>query len=398
MKHPAHFVDQNDWSVAELNALVAMALDIEQSPAAYQDLLRHRVMATVFLEPSTRTQLSFQTAMLRLGGQYITMNDPQTSSLAKGESLMDTLRVVGSYADVMVLRHPCEGAARLATTCVPAGCAVINAGDGGHLHPTQTLTDLVTLMRVKGRLSGLRIGLCGDLKYGRTVHSLIQTMSRYADNEFVLIAPKGLALPAALRQRLTEQQVKVTETPSLSEAIDRLDVLYMTRVQRERFETAEITSLSDPVSGARADAQSDWMLDAKTLQRASKELCVLHPLPRVTEIAPEVDTDPRAMYFLQASMGVPARMALLVQLLEQGEAAIPGKIANAMEPLRPCQNPHCITHQQPDLTNAYRLETESGDCYVCFFCDQRQFCNETSGDSVRIATSDRVNVSPAESI
>lgn len=363
MMNVPHFVDQSECSVSELNDLVALALTIEDCPADYQDRLRHRVMATVFLEPSTRTQLSFQTAMLRLGGQYITMNDPQTSSLAKGESLMDTLRVVGSYADVMVLRHPCEGAARLATSCVPSGCAVINAGDGGHLHPTQTLTDLATLMRVKGRLSGLTIGLCGDLKYGRTVHSLIKTMSRYPDNQFVLIAPPGLGLPADLLASLKDQGVTFTKTTSLSEVISELDLLYMTRLQTERF---DLTQRGEGIP-------SDWFLTPKTLQQASADLCVMHPLPRVHEIDPDVDADPRATYFQQASMGVYARMALLLRLLERPTPASPVEIPPQVgTPQAPCQNPHCITHQQPTLKNAYRPEIESGDSFVCFFCDQRQ--------------------------
>lgn len=355
-------MDQSEWSLAELDALVGKTLEIEDHPADYRHRLRHHVMATLFLEPSTRTQLSFQTAMLRLGGQYISVNDPQTSSLAKGESLMDTVRVVGGYADTLVLRHPCEGAARVASCYVPPGCAVINAGDGGHLHPTQTLTDLATLMRVKGRLSGLTIGLCGDLKYGRTVHSLIKTLARYPNNRFVLIAPVGLGLPANLIGALNAQNVLITETTSLSEVIGELDVLYMTRLQVERFES----------TAAVADAlPNDWFLTTETLGRGRADLCVMHPLPRVDEIDPAVDADPRATYFQQASMGVYARMALLLRLLE-GERAMPVALPPASGNEAPCPNPRCITHQQPALPHTYRPNTESGDSHVCFFCDQQQ--------------------------
>ena len=272
----SNMIDLDQSSLAEIGEMIALANQIRNYPKEYCESCRGKIMATLFYEPSTRTKMSFQTAMLRLGGEIIGFDNPQSSSVSKGESLKDTVTVVSGYADILVVRHPLEGAAEAAA--MYSRVPVINAGDGGHLHPTQTLTDLVTLYNEKGRLDNLCIGLCGDLKYGRTVHSLIKTMTRYHNNSFVLISTPELALPNYVKDIMNAAGCKYVEVSSLSEAMPMLDVLYMTRIQQERFATRE-----------QYEAQKGvYVLDREKLNMGKRDLKVLHPLPRVDEITPDV--------------------------------------------------------------------------------------------------------------
>ncbi len=298
-----HLLDPTDFSPGELDEIFDLADRIIQSPAQFNHLCDSSILATLFYEPSTRTRFSFEAAMLRLGGKVVGFSEPTASSVAKGESIADTIRTVACYADIIVMRHPKEGAPRIASTYSPV--PVINAGDGGHLHPTQTLTDLMTIRSVKGRLSNLTIGCCGDLKFGRTVHSLIRATSRYADNHFVLISPKELRVPGYVTADLTAKGTAFCEVERLDEVIGDLDILYMTRVQKERFfNEDDYVRLKDV-----------YVLDAEKMKRAREDMIVMHPLPRVGEIAYEVDDDPRAYYFRQAKYGMYVRMALIAGLL-----------------------------------------------------------------------------------
>ena len=298
-------IDIMELSTAEIDELIETALDIIENPAKYSEKCKGKKLASLFFEPSTRTRLSFEAAMYELGGNVIGFSEAQSSSAAKGESVADTIRTVGAYADIIAMRHPKEGAPLVASrkTIVP----IINAGDGGHNHPTQTLTDLLTISREKGRFNDLTIGLCGDLKFGRTVHSLISAMSRYENVKFVLISPDELKIPEYLKEEvLIKNNIEFVETADLEEAMPQLDVLYMTRVQRERFfNEADYIRLKDT-----------YILDSGKLQSAKSDLSVLHPLPRVNEISTEIDSDPRACYFRQALYGKYIRMALILKLLE----------------------------------------------------------------------------------
>jgi aspartate carbamoyltransferase catalytic subunit len=284
--------------------LFALAGRVIESPRDYSEVCRGRLLATLFYEPSTRTRFSFEAAMLRLGGQVIGFSEPNSSSVAKGESIADTIRTVACYADIAVIRHPKEGAPRVAAMCTDM--PVINAGDGGHQHPTQTMTDLLTIKREKGGFENLTIGVCGDLKFGRTVHSLIKALSRYAGVSFALVSPEELTIPEYVRKEVLQKAgVPFRETTRLEEAMPALDILYMTRVQRERFFNEEdYIRLKD-----------SYILDAAKLRRARPDMMVLHPLPRVNEIAADVDDDPRAFYFRQAKNGMYIRMALIMALL-----------------------------------------------------------------------------------
>ena len=297
-------IDIIDLSVEEIDELIQSANDIIKNPEKYREACRYKKLATLFFEPSTRTRLSFEAAMMELGGKVLGFSEAASSSASKGESVSDTVRVVSCYADIIAMRHPKEGAPMVAS--MHAGVPVINAGDGGHNHPTQTLTDLLTIKREKGRLDHLTIGLCGDLKFGRTVHSLIAAMSRYTDIRCVLISPEELSLPDYVkRDILDRKQISYTETGSLEEAMPQLDVLYMTRVQKERFfNEADYIRL-----------KNSYILSLAKLANAKEELCIMHPLPRVNEIEPEVDSDPRACYFKQVLNGKYARMALILKLL-----------------------------------------------------------------------------------
>lgn len=300
-----HLMSPLDFSVEELDKLMDLANDIETNRAKYAHACEGKTLATLFYEPSTRTRLSHEAAMFNLGGNVLGFSSADSSSAAKGESVSDTIRMTSCYADICAMRHPKEGAPMVA--CKHSTIPVINAGDGGHQHPTQTLTDLLTIRSLKGRLNNMTIGLCGDLKFGRTVHSLIHALVRYTGIRFVLISPEELRLPSYIRSDvLDKQNVPYEEVVRLEDALPKLDLLYMTRVQKERFFNEE-----DYVR-----MKDFYILDAKKMELAPKDMYVLHPLPRVNEISVEVDDDPRAAYFKQAQYGVYIRMALILTLLE----------------------------------------------------------------------------------
>ena len=299
-----NLIDINDLTTAEIDGLIATAEDILANPVKYQDVCRHRQLATLFFEPSTRTRLSFESAMLALGGSVLGFSEAASSSTAKGETVVDTVHTVSCYADIIAMRHPREGAPFAAAQ--QAEVPIINAGDGGHNHPTQTLTDLLTIHREKGRLTDFTIGFCGDLKFGRTVHSLVSALSHRDNIRFVFISPEELKLPDYLKENVLDKNgLPYSETDSLEDAIPGLDVLYMTRVQKERFfNEADYIRLKDT-----------YVLDPEKLIPAKPDLCILHPLPRVNEIAVAVDRDPRAAYWKQVKNGKFIRMALILLLL-----------------------------------------------------------------------------------
>ncbi|MDE6659409.1 MAG: aspartate carbamoyltransferase [Eubacterium sp.] len=302
-----HLLDTTDLSVKEIDDLIALAMDIIENKEKYSSVCNGKKLATLFFEPSTRTRLSFEAAMMELGGNVLGFSEAASSSAAKGETVGDTIKIVSCYADIIAMRHPLEGAPRVATykTDVP----VINAGDGGHSHPTQTLTDLLTIFREKGRFDNLTIGLCGDLKFGRTVHSLIKAMCRYSNIKFVLISPKELSVPDYIKtDYLEEQGMEYIETEDMEAAMPSLDILYMTRIQRERF-------FSEDEYLKHKDA---FILDVDKLENAKADLTIMHPLPRVNEITTAVDEDSRAKYFEQALNGKYIRMALIITLLKWG--------------------------------------------------------------------------------
>jgi len=297
-----HLIEISDLTLPEIDELIATANDIVANPTKYADACRGKILASLFFEPSTRTRLSFEAAMMSLGGSVIGFADASNSSSSKGESVADTTRMVSAYADIMVMRHPKEGAPLVAG--MHSEIPVINAGDGGHNHPTQTLTDLYTVNLERGRLDNLRVGLCGDLKFGRTVHSLLAALSRYEGNSFALISPGELRIPEYLYTKVLGD-IAYNETTDLMSVINDLDMLYMTRVQRERFfNEADYIRLRD-----------SYILTAEKMQAAKRDMIVMHPLPRVNEIATEVDADPRAAYFRQARNGKYIRMALILKLL-----------------------------------------------------------------------------------
>ncbi len=298
-----HLISPLDFTTQELDRLFDLAADIEQNPAKYAHACDGKILATCFYEPSTRTRLSFESAMIRLGGQVIGFSDAGSSSAAKGESVSDTIRVISGYADICAMRHPKEGAATVASekSLIP----VINAGDGGHQHPTQTLTDLLTIKNLKGRLDNFTIGLCGDLKFGRTVHSLIHALVRYPGVRFLFISPEELRIPDYIIEELKEHNIPFEEVIRLEDVLPELDMLYMTRVQKERFFNEEdYVRLKD-----------FYILTKAKMELAKDDMLILHPLPRVNEIDVEVDEDPRAAYFKQAQYGVYVRMALIMTLL-----------------------------------------------------------------------------------
>ncbi|MDR0596007.1 MAG: aspartate carbamoyltransferase [Clostridiales Family XIII bacterium] len=298
------FIEPPDFSVEELDGLIDFAGEIMAKPSAYAERAKGSLLATLFYEPSTRTRFSFEAAMLKLGGQVIGFSGEQSSSAAKGESISDTIRTVACYADIAVIRHPKEGSAKVAAAA--AGIPVINGGDGGHQHPTQTLTDLMTIKLEKGRLSNLKVGLCGDLKFGRTVHSLARALCRYDGIEFILISPEELRVPDYVKVDISGAGgCAYREVERMQDVLPELDILYMTRVQKERFFNEEdYIRLKD-----------SYILDAEKMRLAREDMTVMHPLPRVNEIAAEVDSDPRAVYFKQAKNGMYARMALILSLL-----------------------------------------------------------------------------------
>ena len=349
-------------SVEELDQLIATAKDIAAHPEKYWDSCRHKKLATLFFEPSTRTRLSFEAAMLELGGTVLGFSEAGSSSAAKGESVADTAKTVTNYADIIAMRHPREGAPYVASRA--AGIPVINAGDGGHNHPTQTLADLLTINRELGRLDNLTIGLCGDLKYGRTVHSLIEAMSRYEGIRFVLISPRELKIPGFIRYNVLEKHgIPYTEVESLEEAMPELDVLYMTRIQRERFDDpAEYDRLKD-----------SYVLTAEKMALAKEVMAVLHPLPRVNEISVKVDDDPRAAYFRQALNGKYMRMALILKLLEEAKQ---NPVKEAIDDTdfvydKVCRNPKCICQVEQELPQIFKLTDKAAGIYRCIYCEQK---------------------------
>ncbi len=307
-----HLIDPTDLSVAEINDILDLAQDIIEHKEEYSEVCKGKKLATLFFEPSTRTRLSFEAAMMELGGNVLGFSSADSSSAAKGESVGDTVRVVGCYADIIAMRHPKEGAPLFGTTV--SAVPIINAGDGGHNHPTQTLTDLLTIRREKGRLDNFTIGLCGDLKFGRTVHSLIKALSRYENIKYILISPKELKLPDYIITEVFEKNnIEYREVTTMEEVMDELDIIYMTRVQKERFfNEADYVRLKDT-----------FILDESKLKTAKKDLAIMHPLPRVNEISTKVDEDPRACYFRQAENGKYVRMSLMIKLLNEAGAGIP---------------------------------------------------------------------------
>lgn len=355
-------IDIVDFSVEELNELLLTACDISEHPEKYAECCRGKKLATLFFEPSTRTRLSFEAAMLELGGNVIGFSEAGSSSAAKGESIADTAKMISCYADIMAMRHPKEGAPYVAARA--ATIPVINAGDGGHCHPTQTLADLLTIYRELGRLDHLVIGCCGDLKYGRTVHSLISAMSRYSDIKVVLISPEELKLPKYVKYEvLDKNKMEYVETTSLEEAIPELDVLYMTRIQRERFD--------DPQEYERL--KDSYVLTAEKMLPAKQTMRVLHPLPRVNEISVKVDADPRAAYFRQALNGKYMRMALILKLLKE---AAEGKQMEAegdvCTDMFVCDNPRCISSTEQELEHKFKCVDADRGIYRCIYCEAKK--------------------------
>ncbi|MBN2793852.1 MAG: aspartate carbamoyltransferase [Clostridia bacterium] len=305
-----HLIEPEDFTKEEILNLVELGEKMYNNPQAYSDVCNGKILASLFYEPSTRTKFSFDSAMLRLGGNIIGFADANTSSAKKGESIADTIRVMGYYADILVMRHPKEGAPKLAS--MYSEVPVINAGDGGHQHPTQTLTDLLTIQVYKGQLENHTIAFCGDLKYGRTVHSLIRTMARFNAKKFILVSPEELKLPSSLKRQIQDQyDIEIQEVRYLEEVVDQIDILYMTRIQKERFFNEEdYLKLRD-----------SYILTNDKLENAKEDMIIMHPLPRVNEIAYEVDDNKRAVYFEQSKLGVYVRMALITKLLEVGPYA-----------------------------------------------------------------------------
>ncbi len=348
-----HVIDLDALTKEQLSTVCRLANEIRENPEKYRHACDGKILATLFYEPSTRTQMSFQTAMLRLGGRTIGFDDPMNSSVAKGENLKDTITIVSGYADIIAMRHPREGSAMAATMC--SSVPIINGGDGGHLHPTQTLTDVITLNAEKGRLSNLTIGLCGDLLNGRTVHSLIKTMANYENNRFVLISTKALSIPGYVRNILKRKRCPYKEVTSLKEAIAELDVLYMTRIQQERFASVEEYNAQKGI----------FVLDNEKLSLAKKDMIILHPLPRVDEIDVSVDNDKRACYFKQAVYGMYGRMALIYLLLNDEEFAFDYYKPQLCDSR--CKNPKCITRSEEYLPHNCKYGPEGH--LICNFCD-----------------------------
>ncbi len=357
-----HLIDTTDISVAEVDQILETALDIIANRKKYSEACKGKKLATLFYEPSTRTRLSFTSAMMELGGNVLGFSDAASSSVSKGETVADTVRVIGCFADIIAMRHSKEGAPLVASHY--ANVPIINAGDGSHAHPTQTLTDLLTIRREKGRLNNLTIGFCGDLKFGRTVHSLIKALSRYTGINVILIAPEELRLPSYIRREVCDKNhVPTREVETMEEVMSELDILYMTRVQKERFlDEEEFERLKD-----------SFILNPERLRTAKKDMIILHPLPRVNEITRAVDNDPRAAYFRQVENGKFVRMALIYTLLkwaEEERPTTPTPRLNASlvnNDLR-CSNRQCISNSE-DVDHLFR-KTEDGDLR-CVYCEAR---------------------------
>lgn len=355
-----HLIEPTDMSVQETNEIVALAEDIIAHRDRYADRCRGKKLATLFYEPSTRTRLSFTSAMMELGGNVIGFSDARNSSVSKGETVQDTVRVINCFADIIAMRHWVEGAPLAATQV--SRTPVINAGDGSHSHPTQTLTDLLTIKRELGRLDNLTIGFCGDLKFGRTVHSLIKAMSRYDNIRIVLIAPPELRLPSYIKSEVCDRcGMDYREVDDMESVMPELDVLYMTRVQKERFvDEEEFERVKDC-----------FVLDARKMSMAKCDMAVLHPLPRVNEILQEVDDDPRAAYFRQVENGKFVRMALMLRLLEWAEKdSLVERPAAEQSTGHTCSNPRCITNTEPVEPLFHASQTEP-DVYRCVYCEAK---------------------------
>ncbi len=357
-----HVLNILDLTVEEIKELIETADDIIANPLKYSKACENKQLATLFFEPSTRTRLSFESAMLALGGKVIGFSDPNSSSSIKGESVADTISVVSGYVDIIAMRHPKEGAPLVASTrsLVP----IINAGDGGHYHPTQTLTDLLTIKHELGRLDNLTIGFCGDLKFGRTVHSLIEALSRHTGIKIVLISPEELKLPEIIeREYITNKGIECVKSDNLDAVIGDLDILYMTRIQKERFDSEEeYYRLKDL-----------YILTEEKMALAKEKSIVLHPLPRVNEISTAVDQDPRACYFKQAHYGRYMRMALIMKLLKESD----GKITSLLQYDKTqvvkakCPNPHCITTTEQELKQVIIPTGKADGEYKCIYCDTK---------------------------
>ncbi len=349
-------IDIKDLKTSEIAELIRVANDIIENPEKYSSVCKNKKLATLFFEPSTRTRLSFESAMLELGGSVLSVPGSSVSSAAKGESVSDTAKTVSCYADIIAMRHPLEGAPLVASqsACVP----VINAGDGGHNHPTQTLTDLLTIWREKNRLDNLVVGFCGDLKFGRTVHSLITALSRYKNIKIVLISPDELKLPDYVTvDVLQKNNIEYTETRDLTGCLPSLDILYMTRVQRERFDDPEEYEL----------LKDSYILTPDKMKLASQSLTLLHPLPRVNEISVKIDDDPRACYFKQVKNGKYIRMALILMLLNEAEKNGKKESKNSFIPTdKKCRNPRCITVCEQELES--KLISDNG-ILRCAYCE-----------------------------
>ena len=355
-------IDIVDFSVEEIQQLLDTACDISENPGKYAECCHGKKLATLFFEPSTRTRLSFEAAMYELGGNVIGFSEASSSSASKGESMSDTAKMLSCYADIMAIRHPKEGAPYVAATS--ASIPVINAGDGGHCHPTQTLADLLTIYREIGRLNNITIGCCGDLKYGRTVHSLISALSRYENIKVLLISPEELKLPKYVKYEVLDKYgIEYVETTSLEEAMPELDVLYMTRIQRERFDSFdEYERLKD-----------SYILTPEKMEAGKPTMRVLHPLPRVNEISVKVDEDPRAAYFRQALNGKLMRMALILKLLKEAQEGRQMDVPEAIEDTRlVCDNPRCISSTEQELPHKFKLVDEEHKIYRCVYCEAKK--------------------------
>ena len=357
-------IDITDFSTEEVDKLIEVAKDIMHNREKYAECCRGKKLATLFFEPSTRTRLSFEAAMLELGGSVLGFSEASSSSASKGESIADTARVVSAYADIIAMRHPQEGAPYVAS--LNATVPIINAGDGGHCHPTQTLADLLTISTTLGRLDNLTVGFCGDLKYGRTVHSLISALSFRKNIKLVLISPDELKIPSYIKYEVMDKNgMEYVETESLEDSIPELDVLYMTRIQRERFaDVDEYERLKD-----------SYVLTAEKMQAAKTDMCVLHPLPRVNEISVKVDKDPRACYFKQVECAKYVRKALILKLLDKESLEYDEQIPEGSELVinkLTCKNPRCITRTEQELDQIFKvLDREQGICR-CLFCESKQ--------------------------
>lgn len=357
-------IDTLDLTKEEIDELMDTALDIKDNPEKYADKCKGKKLATLFYEPSTRTRLSFTAAMMELGGQVLGFSGADSSSAAKGESVADTVRVMSCYADIIAMRTPKEGAALVAAQ--NATVPVVNAGDGGHCHPTQTLADLLTIYREKGTFDNLTVGFCGDLKYGRTVHSLIGALSRYKNIKIVLISPKELKLPSYVKYEVLEKcGMEYVETDDLEKSMPSLDILYMTRIQRERF----------PDQSEYERLKNSYILTTDKLENAKKDMCILHPLPRVNEISVKVDNDSRACYFKQVENGKYMRMALILKLLDiakktpESENLLSDKdlVYNKYK----CDNPKCITTTEQELDQIFKVVDKEKNVCRCVYCEKK---------------------------